>query len=419
MQPPDPAKKRLTRITCAPFTAGHLRAEVEALGFEIQDEDAVGVHVGASLLECMPLNLRLRTAQHVLWLLARFRCPTPDALYKEVAAFPWETLIANDGFVSVVSNVEHPKVTNSLYPSRVVKDAIVDRISKHTGARPDSGPDRSQTVINLFWKGEKAWVYLNTSGERLGDRGYRKLPHHAPMRETLAAAVLLAAGYDGEVPLINPMSGSGTLAIEAALIATGRAPGLLRSNYGLLHTMLGVDEAWREARREAGKLRRAKERGPVPRIVASDHDPSAIDAARRNARAAGVEQHIEFVECDFAETPLRGEGAETPLRAEVAETPPHGEGAESPTGDEPGIIIMNPEYGERMGEAADLAETYARIGDFFKQRCAGWTGFVFTGSKELAGKIGLRAASKRPFMNAKIECRLLGYEMWEGSQIAK
>ncbi len=392
MQPPDPTKKRLTRITCAPFTAPYLRAEVEALGFEIQDEDPVGVHVGASLLDCMPLNLRLRTAQHVLWLLSRFRCPSPDALYTEVAAFPWETLIANDGYVSVVSNVEHPKVTNSLYPSRVVKDAIVDRISKRTGARPDSGPDRSQTVINLFWKGEKAWVYLNTSGERLGDRGYRKLPHHAPMRETLAAAVLIAAGYTGDQPLINPMCGSGTLAIEAALIATGRAPGLLRSNYALLHTMLDLDDPWREARRDAGKLKRPKERGPVPRIVASDHDPSAIDAARRNARAAGVEQHIEFVECDFADTPL---------------------------GDEPGIIIMNPEYGERMGQAADLAETYARIGDFFKQRCAGWTGFVFTGSKELAGKIGLRAASKRPFMNAKIECRLLGYEMWEGSQIAK
>jgi putative N6-adenine-specific DNA methylase len=429
MQTPDPAKKRLTRITCAPFTADILRAEVEALGFEIQEQDAVGVHVGASLFECMALNLRLRTAQHVLWLLHRFRCPSPDALYKEVAAYPWEELIENDGYVSVVSSVEHPKVTNSLYPTRVVKDAIVDRIADKTGARPDSGPDRSQTVVNLFWKGDRAWVYLNTSGERLGDRGYRKLPHTAPMRETLAAAVLLSAGYDGNVPLMNPMCGSGTLAIEAALLATGRAPGLLRSNYGLLHTTLDVDGAWREARREAGKCKRAKELGPVPPIVASDHDPSAIDAARRNARAAGVEQHIEFVECDFAETPLRGggvetavcgEGAEASLQGGGAEAPVRGEGAGSPrpVGRDhgAGMIIMNPEYGERMGDAGELVETYERIGDFFKQRCAGWTGFVFTGSRELAGKIGLRASSRTPFMNAKIECRLLRFELYEGSR---
>lgn len=389
MPPIDPTKKQLTRITAAPYTVPYLRAEVEALGFEIQEEDAVGVHIGASLLDCMPLNLRLRTAQHVLWQLTRFRCPSPDALYTSVAAYPWESLIANDGYISIVSNVDNPKVTNSLYPSRVVKDAIVDRIMKKTGARPDSGPDRYQTVINLFWKGDRAWVYLNTSGERLGDRGYRKLPHHAPMRETLAAAVLMAAGYDGTRPLVNPMCGSGTLAIEAALIATGRAPGLLRSNFGLLHTYLADDDAWREARREAGKLKRARELGPMPRIVASDHDPSAVEAARRNARAAGVEQHIEFVECDFADTPMP-EGA--------------------------GDVVINPEYGERMGEAAALAETYGRIGDFLKQRCAGWTGHLFTGSRELAGKVGLRAAKKTPFMNAKIECRLLRYEMWSGTR---
>jgi 23S rRNA G2445 N2-methylase RlmL len=385
--PIDPAKRRLTRITCAPFCADFLRAELEALGHEIQDADAVGVHIGATLPECMPLNLRLRTAQHVLWLLQRFRCPSPDALYKEAAAYPWEALIENDGYVSVVANVEHPKISNSLYAARRLKDAIVDRIAGKTGARPDSGPDRSQTVVNLYWKQDRAWVYLNTSGERLGDRGYRKIPHHAPMRETLAASVLVAAGYTGDQPLVNPMCGSGTLAIEGALIATGRAPGLLRSNYGLLHTRLALDDAWREARREAGKLRREKARGPVPPIIATDHDPTAVEAAQRNARAAGVEQHIRFEVCDFADTPIP---------------------------EPPGIVVMNPEYGERMGHATDLETTYARIGDFLKQRCAGHTGFVFTGSRHLAGKIGLRAASRTPFMNAKIECRLLRFDTWTG-----
>ncbi len=389
----DPKKKRLVRVTCAQHVAPYLRREVEALGHQIQDEDSVGVHIGASLIDCMPLNLRLRTAQHVLWLLKRFRCPSPDALYTHTASFPWEALIENDGYVSVMANVENPKITNSMYPMLVVKDAIVDRIAKRTGARPDSGPDRSQTVINLYWKGERAWLYLNTSGQWLADRGYRRLPHHAPMRETLAAAVLMGAGYDGTTPLVNPMCGSGTIAIEAALMAAGRAPGLLRSNYGLLHTRLDLDEAWRAARREAGKLSRPKELGPVPPIVASDHDPEALDAARRNAQVAGVDHLIQFVECDFAESPL-----------------PLGGGAR------PGHIIMNPEYGERMGETDALAGTYERIGDFLKQRCAGWTGHVFTGSKTLAGKIGLRASRRIPFMNAQIECRLLRFEMYEGTR---
>lgn len=391
--PIDPAKKRLTRITCAPFITPYLRAEVEALGYEIQDEDRTGIHIGATLPDCMQLNLRLRTAQHIHWLLTRFRCPSPDALYTQVAAFPWEALIANDSYVSIASNVEHPKITNSLYPTRVVKDAIVDRITKHTGSRPDSGPDRSKVVIHLYWKGDRAWVYLNTTGQWLADRGYRKLPHHAPMRETLAAAVLMAAGYDGTMPLVDPMCGSGTIAIEAALMATGRAPGLLRSNYSLLHTMLDVREDWREARREAGKLRRGGELGPMPPIVASDIDPHAVEAARRNARVAGVEQLIEFGVCDFAEAPL-------PVGADG----------------EPGLVVMNPEYGERMGDLDRLGETYSRIGDFLKQRCAGWTGFIFTGSRELAGKVGLKSSRKTPFMNAQIECRLLRYEMYAGTR---
>ncbi|MCP3902920.1 MAG: class I SAM-dependent RNA methyltransferase [Planctomycetes bacterium] len=382
----DVDKKRLTRVTTSPLMTPYLRDELEGLGFEIQDEDHVGVQVGATLADCMRLDAHLRTALHVMWLLKRFRCPSPKALYTHTASFPWEELIANDAYFSVSSNVENPKITNSMYPNLVVKDAIVDRISKRTGARPDSGPDRSRVVINLYWKGDRAWIYLNTNGRRLADRGYRKMPHAAPMQETLAAAVLIASGYDGTMPLVNPMCGSGTLAIEAALIATGRAPGLLRLNFGFMHTKLFDEDAWRTIRVAAKKQARAE---MPPPIVASDIDPKAIDAARKNARTAGVEQLIEFVRCDFAETPL-------------PETP--------------GIIVMNPEYGQRLGEATALEETYGRIGDFLKQRCAGWTGCVFTGERSLSHKIGLRTSRKVPFMNASIECRLLRYEMYEGSR---
>jgi putative N6-adenine-specific DNA methylase len=381
----DINKKRLTRITTSPMLTPFLRDEVAALGFDIQAEDHVGVHTGATLIDCMTLNLRLRTALHVLWMLKRFRCPSPKALYTHAASFPWEEVIGNDAYFSVSSSVENPKITNSMYPNLVLKDAIVDRISKQTGARPDSGSDRSRIVISLYWKGEQAWIYLNTNGRRLADRGYRKMPHTAPMQETLAAGVLTAAEYDGSTPLVNPMCGSGTLAIEAALIATRRPPGLLRSNFSFGHTLLSDDEQWSAARRTARKESRSD---PPPPIIASDIDPRALEAARRNARTAGVEQLIRFVQCDFAETPLP---------------------------DEPGLVLMNPEYGERLGEMEKLTPLYKRIGDFFKQRCPGWRGGVFTGNKELSKRIGLKTSQRVPFMNAQIECRLLMYEMYAGA----
>ncbi len=378
-------KKRLTRITCSPHVLPYLRDEITALGFDIQDEDHHGVQIGVTLPDCMSLNLQLRTALHVLWLLKRFRCPSPKALYTHAASFPWEELIPNDSYFSVTSNVDNPKITNSMYPNLVLKDAVVDRINKQTGARPNSGSDRSRIVINLYWKGDRAWIYLNTTGRRLADRGYRKMPHTAPMQETLAAAVLSATGYDGSQPLVNPMCGAGTLAIEAALIATGRAPGLLRANYSFMHTSLHDENLWRTIRNEAKKQSNTQPQMP---IIASDIDPQALVAARKNAQTAGVDHLIEFVNCDFAETSLP---------------------------DHPGIVILNPEYGERLGDSTKLESTYARIGDFFKQRCTGWKGYVFTGSRALSKHIHLRTSRRIPFMNARIECRLLEYEMYGGS----
>lgn len=385
----DPNKKRSTRITCAQHVMPYLRHEVVELGFEIQEEDHVGVHIGATLGDCMKLILNLRTALHVMWLLKRFRCPSPKDLYKHIASFPWEELIANDSYLTVTSNVDNPKITNSMYPNLVVKDAIVDRISKQTGARPDSGSDRSAVVIHLYWKNDRAWVYLNTNGLRLANRGYRKLPHTAPMQETLAASVLLAAGYDGTQALVNPMCGSGTLAIEAALIAAGRAPGLLRTNYSFMHTLIYNKDEWQTTRAQARKQGNSK---ALPRIVASDNDALAIEASIKNARTAGVEQLIDFIQCDFTQTPMENIDGNS------------------------GIVILNPEYGERMGEESELEPIYKEIGDYFKQHCAGWSGFVFTGSRALSKCIGLSARSRTPFFNGKIECRLLGYELYAGSQ---
>jgi 23S rRNA (guanine2445-N2)-methyltransferase len=384
----DPDRKTTIRVTCAPGVPPYLSQELSALGYAAEAVEKTFVEISGTLRDAMRLNLHLRTAFHVLYLLDKLRCTGPQDLYDGAAAIPWEEIIPPEEYVCVTSSVSHPSITDWTFANLKVKDAIVDRMQAKVGNRPDSGPERDRVVVAVYWHGEECQVFLNTTGNKLADRGYRKRPHKAPMQETLAAAVLMAAGHDGTMPLVNPMCGSGAIAIEAALMATGRAPGLLRSNFGLLHVK-GIDDAeWQAARREATKSRRKE--SPAP-IIATDSDPKAIEAARANAKTAGVNPLIEFAVCDFAETPV---------------PPP------------PGIVLLNPEYGERLGEVAELEGNYKRIGDFFKQRCRGYTGYVFTGNRELAKRIHLTASRRMEFWNAKIECRLLKYELYEGTRRA-
>ncbi|MBN1124471.1 MAG: hypothetical protein JXA82_05645 [Sedimentisphaerales bacterium] len=360
------------------------------LGYSIHLKHETGVEIKGTLQDVMQLNLYLRTAYNVMLLIKSFRCRSPQQLYEEVFDYAWEQLVDRNGYISIVSRVDTPSINNTMFANLKVKDAIVDRILEKTGSRPDSGKERKGLLFHLYWKGDKAWLYLNTSGRKLSDRGYRKMPHSAPMRESLAAAVLLATKYDGSVPLLNPMCGSGTLAIEAALIAIRKAPGLLRSSYAFLEMKNCKKDFWQSLRTKALNDSRCYTKTHKPRpIWATDHDPKAIQAAKKNAQTAGVDQWIEFQVCDFSETPIQ---------------------------DDPGIVIMNPEYGQRLGQIRALEETYGRIGDFFKRRCCGWTGYIFTGNLDLAKKVGLRTRRRIPFFNAEIECRLLEYELYAGTR---
>jgi putative N6-adenine-specific DNA methylase len=383
------AGKSRILVTCAKGIAPFLREEIASLGLPVLSETVAGVETEGGLDDAMRVNLFVRTGHRVLFLLDSFAAANADDLYESVSRIPWEDSIPEDGYISVTSSVENLTIRDSRFANVRCKDAIVDRMQRKYGKRPDSGPERDRTVIALYWKDEECAVYLDTSGEPLSKRGYRKIPLRAPMQETLAAAVIAATGWQGEGSVVNPMCGSGTLAIEAVLIGLNRAPGLLRSNYGFMHLKDFDAALWKELRAEA----RAKARKNLEgRIVASDHNAEALAAAKQNAMTAGVEQLIEFASCDFRETPIPGGG---------------------------GIVVLNPEYGERMGRIASLEETYKGIGDFFKQRCGGYRGYVFTGNPELAKKIGLRAKRRIPFFNGPIECRLLEYELYEGSRRAR
>ena len=390
----DPKQKSTILITCSAGLVDYVRQEVEALGYQGGDYHKTGLELQGDLYDAMRLNLHLRTAYNVLFLLKKFKCYSPEELYRNVKELPWEDIISPAEYLSVVGRINTEYVKNSMYANLKVKDAIVDRIADATGSRPDSGKDKDDVVVQFYWKDNFCRLYLNTSGLKLSDRGYRKMPHKAPLRESLAAAIIMATGYDGSVPLICPMCGSGTLAIEAALIASRRAPGLLRNNYGFMHLKYFDEPKWRQMRTEA--LKKSKARGgkagfKPARIIATDIDAGAVEASRKNAMTAGVSHLIDFDVCDFAETVI----------------PP-----------EPGIIVMNPEYGLRLGEIEKLKDTYKRIGDFFKQKCAGYSGYIFTGNPSLSKKVGLRTSRRIEFYNANIECRLLKYELYAGTKEA-
>ncbi len=382
----DLAPSRDIRITCAPTLASWLSEELAPLELPVRSRTKTSVTTHGTWTDTWRLCLELRTALQVLYPLKSFRCRSPDDLYRETRSMAWEAIIAPDGYITVESRVDHPSINNSMFPNLRLKDAIVDRITAETGARPDSGSERRGVVVHLYWKGDRATIALNASGRKLADRGYRRSPHKAPLQETLAAAIMLATGWKGDSPLALPMCGSGTLAIEAALIALGRAPGLLRSKFGFEH-VLGFDpDRWSSLR--AAARRRAGKTPGVP-IVASDIDEHAVEAARRNAETAGVARLIEFHVADFATAPLPSS---------------------------PGVLIVNPEYGIRLGQEELLQPTYERLGNYFKERCADWTCFVFSGNRYLTGNLGLKASRRFPFFNADIECRLLKYEMWRGSK---
>lgn len=373
-------------ITCNRRLSPYLAQEVSALGFDIVRSFNTGVEVKATVNECIRLNLNLRVASQVLYEIKSFRAFDAEELYKNLVVIPWEELLPFDGYFSVTSHVHNETITTPLFANVKVKDAIVDRIKDKKGLRPNSGPELSKAVIHLHWMDDRAEIFLDTSGETLAKHGYRKHPGKAPMLEALAASTIMATNWDGKSPFINPMCGSGTLAIEAALFAQKRMPGLQRMNYSFMHVLGYNEDVFFEERR---LLKEKTDKTNLPFIVASDISDEAIEIARQNARTAGVEHLIQFEVCDFAKTTVPAEQ---------------------------GVIMFNPEYGERLGIHSRLEATYKRIGDFLKQECKGYRGYIFTGNPDLAKKIGLRASRRFEFFNGKLDCRLLQYELYEGTR---
>lgn len=374
-------------VTCSNRLSVFLQQEMVELGFTPIRIFKTGVELKGTLTDCIKLNLNLRCASQILFSIYEFNAGNAQELYKAVLAFEWENIIASDGYFSITSNVNNDTINNSLFANVTVKDAIADRFRDKTGKRPNAGPELDKTVIHLYWQESAVEIFIDTSGETLSKHGYRKIPGKAPMLEALAAATLLATKWDRQSPFVNPMCGSSTLAIEAALLATNRRPGLYRTNYAFMHILEYKAEMYQQQRQRLDEIIVTV---PELIIIATDISADAINISKINAGAAGVADIIEFAIGDFEATNIPE--------------------------DKNGIIYFNPEYGDRLGEAAELQITYGRIGDFMKKKCKGYTGYIFTGNLELAKKIGLKPSRRIEFYTSKIDCRLFEYELYAGTK---
>ncbi len=374
-------------VTCSNRLSTFLQQEIVELGFTPIRVFKTRVELKGTLSDCIKLNLNLRCASQILFSINEFSAANAQELYKALLDFEWEDIIAPDGYFSITSNVNNDTINNSLFANVTVKDAIADRFREKTGKRPNAGPQLDKTVIHLYWQESAVEIFIDTSGETLSKHGYRKIPGKAPMLEALAAATILATKWDRESPFINPMCGSSTLAIEAALLATNRRPGLNRSNYAFMHILGYTNEMYQQQRQRLDEIIVTV---PELIIIATDISADAINISKINAGAAGVADIIQFAAGDFEATNI----------PEVKN----------------GIIYFNPEYGDRLGEASELQITYGRIGDFMKKKCKGYTGYIFTGNLELAKKIGLKPSRRIEFYTGKIDCRLFEYELYAGTK---
>lgn len=336
-------------------------------------------------------NLRLRTAMRVLRPLREFTAANPKDLYAEAARIRWPDLLTPSMTLAVDARTKSEIFRSGRYVGQVVKDAAVDSIRRSRGDRPSVNPKSPDVRVNVSVSGNKFWIALDSSDPPLYRRGYRQVTVEAPMNECLAAGILRIAGFSGRGTFVDPMCGSGTLAVEAAMVASGIAPGLLRESFGFFTWRDFDSNRWNRLRRTvaAESLER-----PSALVVAADRDGRAVDAARRNARTAGVAESIRFLRVRFDRLV---DELDPDVRQELFA------GIDR-------LIVMNPPYGERMS-VDDEVSLYRSIGDTLKQNFPGFTAWVITGSSTGRKSVGLRHSQSVPLFNGPIECRLRRYEI--------
>jgi putative N6-adenine-specific DNA methylase len=363
--------------TAAKGTEPAVRDELREHRFRGVRADRGGVHFHGPLEEGFRACLELRTASRVLVEVGAFDAPSGDALYEGARGIDWAVAVSPRTTIAVRASCRSSALTHTQFIAQRTKDAICDQLRDRVGARPSVDLEDPDVVVSVHLAKDRATIYLDLAGEPLHLRGWRAQAGEAPLKESLAAAMLRLGGWDRSRPLVDPMCGSGTIAIEAALWARDVAPGIARARFGV-ERWASHDDAERARFREMRDRARARVRRDGPRVVGSDVDPRAIAIARENARLAGVSIELEV-------RPLRDLRPTTP----------------------PAHVVTNPPYGERLpAERAFLRELGDAIATLHGHRVT-----MLAGSPALLRAVPRRAEKELAVWNGPIECRLASWEI--------
>jgi len=353
------------------------------LGARAAVATAGGVAFEGDWEACYRANLWSRLASRVLWHVAVFDYASEEDLYRATRAIAWQQLFDVGCTLRVNVTGQRSPLKSIEFATLRIKDAICDRCRDATGRRPSVDRVSPDVRVHAFLEAQRATLYLDTSGEPLFKRGWRLARVEAPLRENLAAAIVLLSGWQPEEPLLDPMCGGGTLLAEAAALGLRRAPGAGRA-FGFEKLAAFDEQLWHRLRAEAAQP-------PPPRRLAlygSDSDAGALDAARSNLAAAGYEGLVQLEQSDLLER-------------------------KAPAGN--GVLLANPPYGERIGEEEALARLYPRLGDALKRNFAGWRCYFFTADLRLPKLIRLQPSRRVPLYNGALECRLYEFRIVAGS----
>jgi len=376
-------------VASSPRGFGDLLArELRELGAADVRERALGVEFSGALPVAYRACLESRVASRVFLVVADFDAPSDAAFYDAIRAVDWRPHVDPSGTLACDFTGKHPEITHTRFGALRLKDGICDQLRDVTGRRPDIAPERPTVRVHAHANGPKVTVSIDLSGEGLHRRGYRTQAGEAPLRENLAAGILLRAGWpekaQAAAEFLDPMCGSGTLVIEAGMVAANIAPGSRRDYFGFFGWPGHDRQAWDDLKRQA----LARERQPTLLLRGLDADAAVLPAARGNAARAGL------TDVSFESGRL------------VAARPKQSAA---------GFLATNPPYGVRIGEQQDLADFYPKLGDALKAKYADWTAWVFTADLRLPKLIGLKPSRRIPLYNGALECRLYGFEIVAGS----
>ncbi len=356
--------------------------ELEGLGAESVSPGFCGVTFWGSRALLYRINFWARLPFRLLMQVDEFSCKDAEDLYQGIQAIDWQLYLLPDKTLAVNVTGKNRQLNHTHFTALQVKNAIVDQQQRPFGQRSDVNLQQPDVRVNVHIERDRAMVSLDSSGSSLHRRGYRPAVGKAPLKESLAAALIQLSGWQPDQPFFDPLCGSGTLPLEASLTALNVAPGLFRERFGF-ETWPDFDvQLFNQVLQDAETSQRDTLQAP---IVGCDRDAQTIKQARTNATNCGVGDQVKFFKRELAEV-------------------------EAPT--DSGILLCNPPYGQRLGRDRDLGEFYKLLGDILKQRFKGWTAFVLSGNKALGKTIGLKSCQRIPLYNGTLPCQLMKYDLY-------